>query len=140
MVKIITIMILVITVRVNSKVIRTRCNNWYAAIDTVSQTTENKDYLKFTKMKTSKECHITYIRFIWLDAVKFILPKRPFSPNIVYTICLVNERYFLISHTMMFVILKVSMKWNLFDGTPWWNPYELTCNCWIYNHSQNMWD
>ena len=36
MVKIITIMILVITVRVNSKVIRTRCNNWYAAIDTVS--------------------------------------------------------------------------------------------------------
>ena len=110
MVAIITIMILVITVRVNSKVIRTPCNNWCAAIDIVSQTTENKDYLKVTKMKTSKECHITCIRFIWLDGVKFILPKRLFSPNIVYTICLVNEGYFLISHTMMFVILKVSRK------------------------------
>ena len=43
-----------------------------------------------------------------------MLPKRLCSPKIVYTICLVNEGNLPI--TVMFVILKVSMKWCLFDS------------------------
>ena len=42
--------------------------------------------------------------------------QRLSSPEIVYTICEVNECNFPIIHTIMFVILKVSMKRRLFDG------------------------
>ena len=55
---------------------------------------------------------------IWLKGVEFILPKRLSSPKIVYTLCFFNEGNFSIPHTMMFVILKVSVKWRLFDGIP----------------------
>ena len=37
---------------------------------------------------------------------------------IIYTLCLVNESNFPITHTMMFLILKVSVKLGLFDGIP----------------------
>ena len=42
--------------------------------------------------------------------------QRLSSPEIVYTICEVNECNFPIIHTIMFVILKVSMKRRLLDG------------------------
>ena len=45
-----------------------------------------------------------------------MLPKRLFSPKIVSTICLVNKSNFSITHIMMFVILKLSVKWHLLDG------------------------
>ena len=58
----------------------------------------------------SKERHITLTKSIWLKGVKFILPKRLASPKIVYTVCLVNEGNLPITHTMMFVILKLHEK------------------------------
>ena len=58
------------------------------------------------------------IKSIWLKVVELIPPKRLSSPKIVYTLCLVNKSNFPITHTMMFVILKVSMKWRLFDRIP----------------------
>ena len=66
----------------------------------------------------SKKCHITLIKSIRLESVKFILPKRLSSPKIVHTICLINEGNFPITYTMMFVIFKMSVKWRLFDGIP----------------------
>ena len=75
----------------------------------VLQTAENEDHLKVKRIKTSKECYITFIKSIWLSA-EVILPKRLSSPKIVYTICLVNEDNFSITHIMMLVILKVSVK------------------------------
>ena len=42
----------------------------------------------------SKKCHITLIKSIRLESVKFILPKRLSSPKIVHTICLINEGNF----------------------------------------------
>ena len=53
---------------------------------------------------------------IWLECVKLILPKRPSYSKIVYIICLINEGNFSFTHTMIFVILKVSAIWRLFDG------------------------
>ena len=44
--------------------------------------------------------------------------KRLSSLKIAYTLCLVNESNFPITHTMMFVILIVSVKWCLYDGIP----------------------
>ena len=66
----------------------------------------------------SKKCHITLIKSIRLESVKFILPKRLSSPKIVHTICLINEGNFPITYTVMFVIFKMSVKWCLFDGIP----------------------
>ena len=43
--------------------------------------------------------------------------KKLSSPNIVYTMCLINEDDFSITHIMI-VILKVSVKWRLFDVFP----------------------
>ena len=45
-----------------------------------------------------------------MEGFEFILPKRLCSPKIVYSICLVNEGNFPITHTMMFVIFKVIVK------------------------------
>ena len=58
------------------------------------------------------------IKSIWHQAVKFILPKRVSSPKIVYTINLISKGNFPITHTLMFAILKVSMKQRLSDGIP----------------------
>ena len=50
------------------------------------------------------------IKSIWLEVVEFILPKGLYSPTkVTYTICLINEGNFLITHTMMFIILKMSL-------------------------------
>ena len=65
----------------------------------------------------SKKCHITLIKSIRLENVKFILLKRLPSPKIVHTICLINEGNLPNTYTM-FVIFKMSVKWCLFDGIP----------------------
>ena len=67
---------------------------------------------------------MTLINSIWLVGVEFIPPKRFYFPKIVNAICLINEGNFPIAHKMMFVILKVRVKWRLFDSilfnkTPW---------------------
>ena len=84
----------------------------------MGQTVENEDYLKVKWINTSKEFYIIFIKSIWLEGVDFVLPKRLSSRKIVYTICLFNKDNFPITHTVMFVILKVSMKWLLFDSVP----------------------
>ena len=55
-----------------------------------------------------------------MEGFEFILPKMLSSPKIVYSICLVNEGNFSITHTMMFVIFKVIVKWRLFDDIPFY--------------------
>ena len=55
---------------------------------------------------------------IWLEGFEFILLKKFFAPKIAFTICLINKGYFQITHIMMFVIHKVSVKRCLFDSIP----------------------
>ena len=67
---------------------------------------------------TSKECHITLIKSIWLKVVEFILPKRLSSPKILCIICFINEGNFPVTHIMVLIVLKVTVKWLLFDCIP----------------------
>ena len=70
------------------------------------------------QVNKSKEYRIMLTKSIWLEDVEVILPKRLSSPNIIYTIYLVNKGNFPITYTIMFVILKVRVKWRLFDDIP----------------------
>ena len=85
-----------------------------------------------------------------------MLPKRFSSCKFIYTICLVNVGNFLITHTMIFVILKKRMKWCLFDGIPFiensmgwlvivesrWKTFSTTCvlfwRCFAWKKIYNM--
>ena len=53
----------------------------------MGQTAENQDYVKVKLNNTSKKCHLTIIKPIWLEGAEFILPKRFSFPKTVYTIC-----------------------------------------------------
>ena len=73
-----------------------------------------KYYIKVKLNNTSKECRITLLWSIWLEDAEFILSRRFFPPQILYTICLINEDNFPITYATKPVIFKVSR--NLFDG------------------------
>ena len=55
---------------------------------------------------------------IWLKVVEFILPKRLSSPKILCIICFINEGNFPVTHIMVLIVLKVTVKWLLFDCIP----------------------
>ena len=59
----------------------------------------------------SKECYIMLVGLVWLEDVKFILPKE-FSSQMRCIICMITEGYFSITHTMMSFIFKVRVICN----------------------------
>ena len=61
---------------------------------------------------------IIIIILIIIIIIVIIIVILTIRVKIVYTIYLVNEGNFPITHTMMLVILKVSVKWCLFDCIP----------------------
>ena len=98
---------IIITVLLYSKIIRTRrirvefnVLQWIYWVEL-----QKMKILVRLSMNTLKGGHITLIKFVCLS-----------SPKIIYTACLINGGNFSIFHTQMPVILKVSVKWCLFDG------------------------
>ena len=64
----------------------------------------------------------SYIELICLEGVKVLVLKGFSSPQILYTFFFVNEGNFSITHTLMSIILKVCIKWHLFEEFPFNKP------------------